>query len=165
MANDHPAHSMMRAARSSRKRSLVLPLLRERQGEGNGPSKHSQREFCSCRLNLHFDSVTAFPSANQSIAVATRRGRRKTTTAVMWRLPWQRWGGACCYSTWTRSQRTSGLGLERSKAPALTVHYWAKQLARKNSNTSFEHLEIIPSEMDLCGLDIELARVEDHLQQ
>jgi len=33
----------------------------------------------------------------------------------------------------------------------------------KVQNTAFERLQIIPSEVDLCGVDIELARSENHL--
>ena len=38
-------------------------------------------------------------------------------------------------------------------------------LLDKIQSTSFERLDIIPSEVDLCGLDIELARSENHLQR
>jgi chromosome partitioning protein len=31
--------------------------------------------------------------------------------------------------------------------------------------TAFERLEIIPSEVDMCGAEIEIARAEDHLQR
>jgi chromosome partitioning protein len=36
-------------------------------------------------------------------------------------------------------------------------------LLEKVQRTAFERLEIVPSEVDLCGADIELARVENHL--
>jgi len=36
-------------------------------------------------------------------------------------------------------------------------------LLDKIKSTAFERLEIVPSEVDLCGLDVELARSENHL--
>jgi chromosome partitioning protein len=38
-------------------------------------------------------------------------------------------------------------------------------LLEKIKATAFERLEVIPSEVDLCGADIELARSENHLQR
>ena len=38
-------------------------------------------------------------------------------------------------------------------------------LLDKIQNTAFERLEMIPSEVDLCGADIELARSDNHLQR
>jgi chromosome partitioning protein len=38
-------------------------------------------------------------------------------------------------------------------------------LAEKIQKTAFERLSVIPSEVDLCGADIELARVDNHLQR
>ena len=38
-------------------------------------------------------------------------------------------------------------------------------LLEKIVPTAFERLEMIPSEVDLCGADIELALEENHLQR
>ena len=38
-------------------------------------------------------------------------------------------------------------------------------LAEKIQPTSYERLSLIPSEVDLCGVDVELARAENHLQR
>jgi chromosome partitioning protein len=38
-------------------------------------------------------------------------------------------------------------------------------LLEKIKPTAYERLEIIPSEVDLCGAEIELARMENHLQR
>jgi hypothetical protein len=35
-------------------------------------------------------------------------------------------------------------------------------LLEKVQNTSYERLQIVPSEVDLCGADIELARSDGH---
>ena len=65
-----------------------------------------------------------------------------------------------------QANATSGLGLEKVEgASAYRPLLGEGGLLEKIQNTSFERLEIIPSEMDLCGLDIELARADDHLQQ
>jgi chromosome partitioning protein len=102
------------------------------------------------------------------IAVANQKGGvGKTTTAVN--------VAACVAAVGRRvllfdldpqANATSGLGLEKIEgASAYRPLLGEGSLLEKIQNTSFEHLEIIPSEMDLCGLDIELARAEDHLQQ
>ncbi len=102
------------------------------------------------------------------IAVANQKGGvGKTTTAVN--------VAACMAAVGRRvllfdldpqANATSGLGLEKVEgASAYRPLLGEGSLLEKIQNTSFEHLEIIPSEMDLCGLDIELARAEDHLQQ
>ena len=102
------------------------------------------------------------------IAVANQKGGvGKTTTAVN--------VAACVAAVGRRvllfdldpqANATSGLGLEKIEgASAYRPLLGEGTLLEKIQNTSFEHLEIIPSEMDLCGLDIELARAEDHLQQ
>ena len=38
-------------------------------------------------------------------------------------------------------------------------------LLQKIKPTAYERLQVIPSEVDLCGADLELARVENHLQR
>lgn len=65
-----------------------------------------------------------------------------------------------------QANATSGLGLEKvDGASAYRPILGEGGLLEKIQNTIFECLDIIPSEMDLCGLDIELVRAEAHLQQ
>jgi chromosome partitioning protein len=102
------------------------------------------------------------------IAVANQKGGvGKTTTAVNL--------AACVAAVGKRvllfdldpqANATSGLGLEKVEgASAYRALLGEGGLLEKIQNTVFDRLEIIPSEMDLCGLDIELARAEGHLQQ
>ena len=102
------------------------------------------------------------------IAVANQKGGvGKTTTAVNL--------SACVAAVGRRvllfdldpqANATSGLGLEKVEgASAYRVLLGDGALLDKVQKTAFEGLAIIPSEVDLCGADIELARVENHLHR
>jgi len=100
------------------------------------------------------------------IAVANQKGGvGKTTTAVNL--------AACLAAAGQRvllfdldpqANATSGVGVEKVPgASAYQVLLGDGGLLDKIKPTSFERLELIPSEMDLCAADLELARLENHL--
>ncbi|HEV2329408.1 MAG TPA: ParA family protein [Verrucomicrobiae bacterium] len=101
------------------------------------------------------------------LAVANQKGGvGKTTTAV---------NLAACLSAAGRrvllfdldpqANATSGVGLEKAEgASAYRVLLGEGGLLDKIKPTNFDRLEIIPSEVDLCAADLELARTENHLQ-
>ncbi len=65
-----------------------------------------------------------------------------------------------------QANATSGVGLE--KVPGSSAYgplLGQGTLLEKIQKTAFERLEVIPSELDLCGADIELVRMENHLQR
>jgi chromosome partitioning protein len=63
-----------------------------------------------------------------------------------------------------QANATSGLGLEKVEgASAYRPLLGEGALADKIQNTAYERLHIIPSEVDMCGADLELARLENHL--
>ncbi len=65
-----------------------------------------------------------------------------------------------------QANATSGLGLEKVEgASAYRPLMGEGGLLEKIKPTAYEGLEIIPSEVDLCGADIELARLDNHLQR
>ena len=64
----------------------------------------------------------------------------------------------------SQANATSGLGLEKKEgASAYQPLLGEGALADKIQRTAYDRLDIVPSEMDLCGADIELARLPDHL--
>src|SRR5213592_1033796 len=100
------------------------------------------------------------------IAVANQKGGvGKTTTAVN--------VAACLAALGKRvllfdldpqANATSGVGLEKIEgASAYRPLLGDGSLLDKIKDTPFERLQIIPSEVDLCGVEIELARSENHL--
>lgn len=105
---------------------------------------------------------------NKIVAVANQKGGvGKTTTAVNL--------AACLAAVGQRvllfdldpqANATSGLGLEKAEgASAYRVLLGEGGLAEKIKKTAFEGLDVIPSEVDLCGADFELARAENHLER
>lgn len=102
------------------------------------------------------------------IAVANQKGGvGKTTTAVNL--------AACIAEVGKRvllfdldpqANATSGLGLEKVEGDsAYRVLLGDGSLIEKIKPTAYQRLEIIPSEVDLCGADVELARSENYLQR
>lgn len=65
-----------------------------------------------------------------------------------------------------QANATSGVGLEKTPgASAYRPLLGEGTLLEKVLPTAFERLYLIPSEVDLCGVEVELARGENHLQR
>jgi chromosome partitioning protein len=102
------------------------------------------------------------------IAVANQKGGvGKTTTAVN--------VAACMAASGHRTllfdldpqaNATSGLGLEKLEGgSAYRVLLGEGNLQEKILKTAFDKLEVIPSEVDLCAVEIEMVRGENHLRK
>jgi chromosome partitioning protein len=65
-----------------------------------------------------------------------------------------------------QANATSGLGLEKVEgASAYRVLLGEGALEERIQKTRYDRLEIVPSEVDLCGADIEIPRLENHIQR
>jgi chromosome partitioning protein len=102
------------------------------------------------------------------IAVANQKGGvGKTTTAVNLSACLAALGRrVLLFDLDPQANATSGVGLEKVEgASAYRVLLGEGNLLDKVQSTAYEGLQIIPSEVDLCGVDVELARSENHIHR
>ncbi|HTG45221.1 MAG TPA: ParA family protein [Verrucomicrobiae bacterium] len=102
------------------------------------------------------------------IAVANQKGGvGKTTTSVN--------VAACLAANGQRillvdldpqANATSGVGLEkREGGSAYAALLGESSLAEKIQPTAWERLSVVPSEVDMCGAEVELSRLDNHLHR
>lgn len=102
------------------------------------------------------------------IAVANQKGGvGKTTTAVNLSACLAALGQrVLLFDLDPQANATSGVGIEKIEgASAYRVLLGEGSLLEKIKPTAYERLQIIPSEVDLCAADLEMARLENHLQR
>lgn len=100
------------------------------------------------------------------IAVANQKGGvGKTTTSVNLSACLARLGQETLLVDMDpQANSTSGLGIEKSEgASVYNALLGTESLEGKILSTQYEKLSIIPSEVDLCGAEMELSTMEHHL--
>ncbi|MBC8096603.1 MAG: ParA family protein, partial [Akkermansiaceae bacterium] len=102
------------------------------------------------------------------VAVANQKGGvGKTTTAVNLSACMAALGKRILlFDLDPQANATSGVGLDKIEgASAYRPLLGEGALQEKIQGTAFELLSVIPSEVDLCAADLELARAENYLQR
>jgi len=136
----------------------------KKTGPGN-PRQSSQRVFA---VHPGKYLLKCPPVPTNVIAVANQKGGvGKTTTSVNL--------SACLAAAGQRvllldidpqANATSGVGVEKLEGASVYQGLLGEgDLMDKIKPTAFERLHVVPSEVDLCGADIELSRMDNHLQR
>ena len=102
------------------------------------------------------------------IAVANQKGGvGKTTTSVNLSACLAAMGKkVLLFDLDSQANATSGVGVEKVEgASAYRALLGEVALVDKIQKTAWEGLELIPSEVDLCGADIELPRLAQHVER
>ena len=102
------------------------------------------------------------------IAIANQKGGvGKTTTAVNLSACLAEVGKrVLMFDLDPQANATSGVGLDKTEGDSAYRPLLGEgSLLDKIKQSAYERLEVLPSELDLCGIDVELARSENHLRR
>lgn len=126
--------------------------------------RNSHLRFCGLESSSLMAYTVFVPT--KIIAVANQKGGvGKTTTTVNLSACLAAMGrNVLLVDLDPQANSTSGVGIEKIDGASVYEALLGEgNLVDKIRRTAFERLDLVPSEVDLCGADIELPRLENHL--